>query len=69
MRLTHITSIDPHLLLGLVNTTLRNDADDLEDLVATHDLDETELRARLSLIGYEYDPVIRQFRAVQSLAD
>ena len=69
MRLTHIGSIDPYLLLGLVNTALRNDADDLADLIATHDIDETELRARLLAIRYDYDPTVRQFRAAQDLPD
>jgi hypothetical protein len=63
MRLTHFETMDPHLVLGLINTALRNDADDLVDLVATHDLDEAALRAKLLVIGYSYDPVIRQFRA------
>jgi hypothetical protein len=63
MRLTHIESMDPHLALGLINTALRNDAADLDDLIATHDLDETALRKKLQSIGYAYDPVTRQFRA------
>jgi len=63
MKLTNFTAMDPHLLLGLVNTALRNDADDLADLVATHDIEEHALRAKLRAVGYEYDPVSRQFRA------
>jgi hypothetical protein len=63
MRLTRLDTMDPHLVLGLINTALRNDAEDLDDLVATHDLDETALRATLRAIGYVYDPLTRQFRA------
>lgn len=63
MRLTRLASMDPHLVLGLVNTALRNEAEDLGDLIATHDLDEAALRATLLSIGYVYDPLTRQFRA------
>lgn len=54
--------MDPHLLLGLVNTELRNHCDSLEDLVKTHDLDEKTLRARLKEGGYEYQDAQNQFR-------
>jgi hypothetical protein len=69
MKLTNFTAMDPHLLLGIVNTALRTDADDLADLVATHDIDEASLCAKLRAIGYEYDPASRQFRAVQAGAE
>jgi hypothetical protein len=65
MRLTNFAAMDPHMLLGLVNTALRNDAEDLADLVASHDMDEIALRAKLLAIGYDYDPAVRQFRAAQ----
>ncbi len=54
--------MDPHLLVGLVNTELRNVAEDLDDLVKTHDLDEQALVARLATGGYEYRPEQKQFR-------
>lgn len=55
-------SVDPALLPGLVNTALRNDFEDLDDLVATHDLDRGELERRLAELGYRYLPELRQFR-------
>ncbi|HVJ47210.1 MAG TPA: DUF4250 domain-containing protein [Luteolibacter sp.] len=54
--------MDPHLLLGLVNTELRNHCDSLDDLVKTHDLDPDELTGRLEKAGYVYQPAQNQFR-------
>jgi hypothetical protein len=54
--------MDPHLLLGLVNTELRNHCNSLEDLVKTHDLDEEALRAKLKEGGYDYQKGQNQFR-------
>ncbi|MEX1115837.1 MAG: DUF4250 domain-containing protein [Akkermansiaceae bacterium] len=54
--------MDPHLLLGLVNTELRNHCDSLEDLVKTHNLSEEELIAKLASAGYVYQAGQNQFR-------
>lgn len=54
--------MDPHLLVGLVNTELRNCCDSLEDLVKTHGLDEGELVRKLAEGTYEYRPGQNQFR-------
>ena len=39
--------MDPHLLVGLVNTELRNHCDSLEDLVKTHGLEHESLVEKL----------------------
>jgi hypothetical protein len=54
--------MDPHLLVGLVNTELRNHSESLEDLVKTHDLPEEELRLKLGEAGYGYRAEQNQFR-------
>jgi Domain of unknown function (DUF4250) len=54
--------MDPHLLVGLVNTELRNHCDSLEDLVKTHGLDEVELVGKLQAASYTYKPELNQFR-------
>ena len=54
--------MDPHLLVGLVNTELRNNANGLEDLCWTHDLEEGVLIERLAKGGYEWRPEQKQFR-------
>jgi hypothetical protein len=62
VRLADIHRMDPHLLVGLVNTELRNHAESLEDLVKTHGVDEAELTGHLAAAGYEYRPEQKQFR-------
>lgn len=54
--------MDPNLLLGLVNTELRNHCDSLDDLVKTHGLDQEALVQRLAQAGYNYRPEQNQFR-------
>lgn len=62
MNLSNYQSMDPHLLVGLINTELRNNASSLEDLCRTHDLEEQELHSRLAKGGYEWRPEQKQFR-------
>ncbi|GHC56561.1 DUF4250 domain-containing protein [Roseibacillus persicicus] len=62
MNLSNYQSMDPHLLVGLVNTELRNNASSLEDLCKTHNLEPQELQARLAQGGYEWRPEQKQFR-------
>lgn len=62
MNLSSFQTLDPHLLVGLVNTELRNEAEDLEDLCKSHGIAEDVLRERLLSAGYEYRPDQRQFR-------
>jgi len=62
MKLHAFRSIHPDLLPGLVNTALRNDCEDLDDLAGTHDLERAELEAHLAKLGYRYVEEIRQFR-------
>jgi hypothetical protein len=55
-------SMDPHLLVGLVNTELRNQSESLDDLVKTHDISEEELIEKLRAAGYDYREEQKQFR-------
>ncbi|WP_341403197.1 DUF4250 domain-containing protein [Luteolibacter soli] len=54
--------MDPHLLLGLLNTELRNHCDSLDDLVKTHGLDPKKLTEKMAKVGYEYQAAQNQFR-------
>lgn len=54
--------MDPHLLVGLVNTELRNHSESLEDLLKTHGLPGGELIGKLAEAGYVYREEQRQFR-------
>ncbi len=54
--------MDPHLLVGLVNTELRNCCDSLDDLVKTHNLEQVALVQKLQEADYFYQPEQNQFR-------
>ncbi len=62
MNFSNYLQMDPHLLVGLVNTELRNHSESLEDLLKTHDLDEALLVAKLAAADYHYQAVQMQFR-------
>lgn len=62
MNLSHYLTMDPHLLLGLLNTELRNHCDSLDDLVKTHNLDLERLIEIMAAAGYVYHPEQNQFR-------
>ena len=54
--------MDPHLLVGLVNTELRNKAKSLSDLCKTHGLKQKELVERLASADYHFKEETKQFR-------
>lgn len=62
MNLTTFEVMEPHLLVGLVNTELRNNASSLEDLCKTHGLNQEALVARLAGADYDYQAEQKQFR-------
>ena len=62
VNLSNYLKMDPHLLVGLLNTELRNHCDSLDDLVKTHHLDTDSLVEKMAAAGYIYQPEIRQFR-------
>ncbi|WP_369283756.1 DUF4250 domain-containing protein [Oscillibacter sp. GMB15532] len=52
---------DPAILLSVVNTKLRDDYADLEDLCAVEDVDRAELVKTLEKLGYRYHALYRRF--------
>lgn len=62
MNLSNFRRMDPHLLVGLVNTELRNKVESLDDLVKTHGIDKAALIHRLDQAGYSYQAEQKQFR-------
>lgn len=62
MDLSSYRTMDPHMLVGLVNTLIRNHCESLEDLCVTHDIEQNLLVERLASAGYEYMPTQKQFR-------
>ena len=53
---------DPVMLLSYINTQLRDFYDSYEDLCRPLDLDENEIKQKLSSIGYEYESSLNQFK-------
>ena len=62
MDLSNALVMDPHLLVGLLNTELRNHCDSFEDLVKTHNLDPEALLEKMAAADYIYQPEQNQFR-------
>lgn len=62
MDLSNCLRMDPHLLVGLMNTELRNNSESLEDLVKTHNLDREALVEKLAKADYIYQEGPGQFR-------
>ncbi|MFT6179004.1 MAG: hypothetical protein ACJA16_004674 [Akkermansiaceae bacterium] len=62
MNLKTFGTMDPHLLVGLVNTELRNNASSLDDLCKTHGLDQAKLIERLGGADYRFSEEAGQFR-------
>ncbi|HAN83634.1 MAG TPA: hypothetical protein DCQ59_10455 [Verrucomicrobiales bacterium] len=62
MNLKSFETMDPHLLVGLINTELRNNASSLDDLCKTHGLDEKSLIDRLASADYHFSKGAGQFR-------
>lgn len=62
MNLSKWETMDPHLLVGLLNTELRNQAESLEDLLKSHNLPGDQLLRKMESAGYEYQEEQRQFR-------
>ncbi|QTN34249.1 DUF4250 domain-containing protein [Akkermansiaceae bacterium] len=62
MDFTTWETMDPHMLVGLLNTELRNHAECLDDLIKTHGLPRERLVLKMELAGYDYREAQRQFR-------
>ena len=62
MNLSNFLKMDPHLLVGLLNTELRNHCDSLDDLMKTHNLEAELLLEKMMAADYVYQPDQNQFR-------
>lgn len=52
---------DPVMLLSFVNTQLRDNYKNLDDLCAVAGLGKKQIESKLESIGYKYDEKINQF--------
>lgn len=62
MNLKSFETMDPQLLVGLINTELRNNASSLDDLCKTHGLDEKSVTDCLANADYHFSKEAGQFR-------
>ncbi|MBQ8961486.1 MAG: DUF4250 domain-containing protein [Ruminococcus sp.] len=53
---------DPVILLSYINTKLRDEYPDLEELCKSLSIQQSELEGKLSAIGYSYDKEKNQFK-------
>ena len=53
---------DPVMLLSVVNTYLRDEFDDLDELCASLSVSRDELEERLAAAGYRYQKENNQFQ-------
>ncbi len=62
MSLSKYQTMDPVMLMSIVNMKLRDEYGDLDNLVKSLDLDKAVLVERLAKAGFEYLSDIKQFR-------
>ncbi|MCG9751555.1 DUF4250 domain-containing protein [Vibrio brasiliensis] len=63
MNLANFESMDPVMLMSIVNMKLRDDfGGDLDKLVAYFDIDKAALQTKLATAGFDFLPDAGQFR-------
>ncbi|MDE6382064.1 MAG: DUF4250 domain-containing protein [Muribaculaceae bacterium] len=53
---------DPYMLLSVVNTKLRDEFSDLDELCASLDVNRSRLEEKLAQAGFTYEKSLNQFR-------
>ncbi|HCH01796.1 MAG TPA: DUF4250 domain-containing protein [Vibrio sp.] len=62
MNLANFESMDPVMLMSIVNMKLRDEYGDLDNLVKAFDIDKQALINKLAGAGFDYLPEVKQFR-------
>lgn len=63
MNLANFATMDPIMLISIINMKLRDDfGGDLDKLVNYFDIDRSALEAKLASAGFEFLPQVGQFR-------
>ncbi|EGQ8444310.1 DUF4250 domain-containing protein [Vibrio cholerae] len=63
MNLANFATMDPIMLMSIINMKLRDDfGGDLDKLVKYFDIDRSALEAKLVSAGFEFLPQVGQFR-------
>lgn len=61
MDIKNMKSMDPNLLLSIVNMKLRDEFENFDDLLRYYNLEESDISDRLKEIGYHYCKETHQF--------
>ncbi|MBU5592869.1 DUF4250 domain-containing protein [Clostridium sp. MSJ-4] len=56
-----LIKMDPYMLISILNMKLRDEFNNLEDLLKTYDLQGEDLLAKLLKVGYVYSKDNNQF--------
>ncbi|NLS13023.1 DUF4250 domain-containing protein [Vibrio sp. SM6] len=64
MDLSHVNQLDNVILLSILNEKLRIECNSYEELASRYELDTDMVRQKLADVGYHYDPLTNQFKAV-----
>ncbi|NTS76219.1 DUF4250 domain-containing protein [Catenovulum sp. SM1970] len=62
MLLNNLNLADPHILVSMLNTKLRNDFSTLQQLCNFYDIDIAELVDKLASANYHYHSDLNQIR-------
>ena len=62
MDLNKYETMDPVMLMSIVNMKIRDEFGDLDALVKFYDIDKDKLVAKLASAGFDYLPEAEQFR-------
>ncbi len=63
MNLANFATMDPIMLMSIINMKLRDDfGGDLDKLVNYFDIDRSALEVKLASAGFEFLPQVGQFR-------
>ena len=57
-----VKSMDPNILLSIINMKLRDFYSNLSSLCDDMEISEEYLKEKLNKVGYNYDETINQFR-------
>lgn len=62
MDLDNYKKMDPVMLMSIVNMKIRDQYNDLDNLVKAADIDKQVLIEKLAKAGFDYLPEVKQFR-------
>ncbi|MDX1304056.1 DUF4250 domain-containing protein [Photobacterium sp.] len=62
MSLANYQTMDPIMLMSIVNMKIRDEFGDLDSLISYFEIDKETLVTRLAAAGFDYLPQAKQFR-------